>query len=528
MSGDVTREVQLKEGKVKGTIEEGIAIFRGIPYAEPPVGALRWSPPVRKTSLGDATLEAFAFGASPLQSRQGCVEGGGGDPGVMSEDCLSLNVWTPSLDEKANKPVVVWIFGGAFVVGTGCVPAYNGIPMAQRDVVLVTFNYRVGHLGFFAHPLLNQADGKPQAHANFGLMDQLMVLEWVQDNIAKFGGNPGNVTLMGESAGAKSVLAHFSSPLTREKNLFHKGIVQSAYVLGEKPLSMAQANGVQFTQDLVTAGLLKEGFTLEELRKVPADEFWSHSPGTFNAPSPILGDAALPKSLRATFEAHEQQLLPLIMGSTSNDASVATAFGMTTEVIIQMLKAKKLYETVKAVYSNVEGDEELARRVVLDFVFAITPKYFGDLHSKKAGGSNKMWRYEFAYVPDAFAAEQPHGVPHGRDVPYFLGTCERCPPTAGAFTDKDKAFASKVLDYVVSFASTGEPTPAEGGVIWPRHVEAGLLTQDRLQMLDETIAAQKNYKSGLMGLAATAVKLGTFDEVESNVAQVPTFASRGS
>ncbi|GHG94003.1 carboxylesterase family protein [Comamonas sp. JC664] len=528
MSSDVTREVKIKEGTVKGTIEEGIATFRGIPYAEPPVGKLRWSPPVRKKSLGDATFEAFAYGASPLQSRQGCIEGGGGDPGVMSEDCLFLNVWTPSLDETANKPVVVWLYGGAFVVGTGSVPPYNGIPMAQRDVVLVTFNYRVGHLGFFAHPLLNQADGAPQAHANFGLMDQLMVLEWVQDNIAKFGGNPGNVTLVGESAGAKSVLAHFSSPLHAGRTLFHRGIAQSVYVLGEKPLSKAQANGVQFTQDLVTAGLLKEGFTLEELRKVPGDEFWRHSPGTFNAPSPIVGDAVLPKSLRATFETHQQKQLPLIMGSTSNDASVAKAFGMTTDVIINLLKDRKLYDAVKLVYSGVEGDEELARRVVLDFVFAITPKYFGDLHSKKDGGSNKMWRYEFAYVPDALASQQPQGVPHGSDVPYFLGTCERCPPTAEAFNDADRAFAGKVLDYVVSFASAGEPKSAVGGVAWPRHVEALLLPQDRLLLLDAVIAAQSNFKSGLMGLAASAVKMGTFDEVETNVAQVPTFASRGA
>jgi para-nitrobenzyl esterase len=522
MAGDVTREVQIKEGKVKGTIEEAIAVFKGIPYAEPPVGPLRWSPPVRKTSLGDATLEAFEYGASPLQSRQGCVEGGGGDPGVMSEDCLFLNVWTPSLDEKANKPVVVWIFGGAYVVGTGSVPPYNGIPMAQKDVVLVTFNYRVGQLGFFAHPLLNQA------HANFGLMDQIMVLEWVKDNIAQFGGNPDNVTIMGESAGAKSVLAHFCSPLLAGKELFHKGIAQSAYVLGEKPLSNALANGEQFSKDLVAAGLLKDGFTLEDLRQVPGDEFWRLSPGTFNAPSAIVGDAVLPRSLRATFEAHEQQKLPLIMGHTSNDASVAAAFGMTTESIINLLKSKSLYQTVKALYFSVDNDDELARRVVLDFVFVSTPKYFGDLHSKKDGGSNKTWRYEFAYVPAALADKQPHGVPHGGDVPYFLGTCDRSPPTQGNFSEDDRAFAGKVLDYVVSFARDGEPTAAEGGVKWPRHIEHALLPQDRLLMMNEVIAAQWNFKAGLMGIASSVVKQGTFDEVESNVAKVPTFATTGA
>ncbi|SEU38693.1 carboxylesterase/lipase family protein [Stigmatella erecta] len=516
MAEDITQEVAIKEGRVVGKIEEGISIFKGIPYAEPPVGSLRWSPPVRKQSLGEKPLEAFAYGASPLQSRQGCIEGGGGDPGTMNEDCLFLNVWTPTLNETAKKPVIVWIFGGAFVVGTGCVPPYNGIPMAQKDVVLVTFNYRVGQLGFFAHPLLDK-DGAPQAEANFGLMDQMMVLEWVQDNIAKFGGDPGNVTLVGQSAGGKSVLSHFCSPLNRGKNLFHRGIAQSVYVLNETSMEKARASGEQFTHDLVAVGLLKEQFTLEELRNVPGDEFWLHSPGTFNAPSPIVGDAVLSKSLRATFEDHEEQKLPLIMGSTSDDASVAAAFDMDAATVIQLLKNKGLYLSVKLLYSGA-NDTELARRVVLDFVFGITPKYFGDLHSSTANGSNHTWRYEFAYVAKGLTGQQPNGVPHGGDVPYFLGTCDRSPPTQAVFTDADRAFASQVLEYVVRFAHRGDPSPTEGGVAWPRHIKG---SQDRLLLLTDSITAKSNYKPTIMAAAEKAVKDGAFDEMS----KVPAIAS---
>jgi para-nitrobenzyl esterase len=519
-----TQVVPIKEGSVVGKIEEGISIFKGIPYAEPPVGPLRWSPPVRKTSLPGERFEAFEYGASPLQSRQGCIEGGGGDPGVMNEDCLFLNVWTPSLDETAKKPVVVWIYGGAFVVGTGCVPPYNGIPMAQKDVVLVTFNYRVGHLGFFAHPLLNRENGESQEHANFGLMDQLMVLEWVQDNIAKFGGDPGNVTLMGQSAGAKSVLSHFCSPLSRGDNrqLFHRGIVQSAYVLNEKSLENAQISGEQFTRDLTAAGVLDEDFTLDQLRAVPGDEFWSLSPNTFNAPSPIVGDAVLPKSLRATFEAHEELPLPLIMGSTSNDASVAAAFGMSADKIIKLLKDKGVYALIKLLYPGA-NDEELARRVVLDFVFAVTPRYFGDLHSDPAIGTRNMWRYEFAYVPEALESTQPKGVPHGLDVAYFLGTCDRSLPTQPVFTDADREFASKVLDFVFKFASEDAPSPVnDANTAWPRHLKG---TEDKLMVLDEPLEVKTSYKAAIMNAAIDAVKKGYFDEMARILTTVPDFAS---
>jgi len=213
---------------------------------------------------------------------------------------------------------MVRIHGGAFLLGAGGLPPYNGAPVAARDAVVVTFNYRLGHLGSFAHPALDaEVPGGP---ANFGLLDQIAALQWVQRNIAQFGGDPNNVTIIGQSAGSRSVLALYVSELAR--GLFHKGVAQSFYGLQEHTRTEALDRGIEFAKALQ----LPTGVTAADLRALPAETFWRLPSTTSVAPVLITGDSVLPTAIVDGFLAGKAQKLPLILGSTSDDTSVIDAF----------------------------------------------------------------------------------------------------------------------------------------------------------------------------------------------------------
>ncbi|MBU8897163.1 carboxylesterase/lipase family protein [Corallococcus sp. H22C18031201] len=483
--------VETKEGKVQGLQDQGISLFKGIPYAKPPVGPLRWRAPERATPW-TGTRDTLEFGPSPLQSRQGCIEGGGGDPGKLSEDCLYLNVYSPKLGPGAKLPVVVWIHGGAFVVGTSSVPPYNGVPLASRNVVLVTVNYRLGHLGFFAHPALEQEN--PGGPANFGLLDQALSLEWVRDNIAAFGGDPGNVTLMGQSAGAKSVLALFASPLVRGKGLFHKGISMSAYVLSERPVADAKLSGIAFAR---RAGLTDPFVTMDQLRKLPAENFWMLPSDTLNAPNAIYGDSVLPEPIRTTFESGDQLKLPLILGSTNDDSSVVSAFGIDPGTILERLGP--IADTIRELYPDVNDDREIGRRMCRDFVFAVSPRHYASFHSHHGG---RAWRYLFEYSAKLLAPRRRLGVPHGEDVPYFLGTPELCPPTEGFISDEDRTLTTNLVEAVVRFAQRGEPG-ALGRVTWDEHTE----DRDVLLRISKSPEQVENFDQPVLDVAQILIPI---------------------
>ncbi|WP_313390057.1 carboxylesterase family protein, partial [Leclercia sp.] len=225
------------QGDICGITDGDVQVWRAIPYAAPPVGTLRWRSP-QPVASWQGVRQATTFSPSSWQSSEYCQQLGGGDPGRFSEDCLYLNVWSP-MERAAPLPVMVWLHGGGFTIGAGGLPPYDGKALAQRGVVVVTLNYRLGHLGFFAHPAL--AGEEERVVHNFALLDQIAALEWVRDNIAAFGGDPANITLFGESAGARSVLSLLASPLA--KGLFHKAIIQSGYTLPDTPREQALKKG---------------------------------------------------------------------------------------------------------------------------------------------------------------------------------------------------------------------------------------------------------------------------------------------
>ena len=206
-SGDTV--VRTDSGSVDGQAQSGLLVFKGLRYAAAPVGELRWRAP-QPVPPWPGTQAARAAGAACIQKSELSIAAGAGDPRPINEDCLFLNVWTPRASPAARLPVMVWIHGGALIMGSGGLPIYDGAAFAQRGAVVVTLNYRMGALGFFAHPGLGKAD--PGTPVNFGLLDQIAALRWVQRNIAAFGGDPGIVTIYGQTAGAVSVLALFTSP----------------------------------------------------------------------------------------------------------------------------------------------------------------------------------------------------------------------------------------------------------------------------------------------------------------------------
>ncbi|MFY2563621.1 carboxylesterase/lipase family protein [Corallococcus terminator] len=494
MAGEKAPVVSTREGQVQGALVERVMVYKGIPYAKPPVGSRRWKAP-EPMDPWTGVRPALEFGLSPFQDRQGCIDMGGGDPGKMSEDCLYLNVWTPRAEAGAKLPVVFWIHGGAFVIGAGNLPAYNGVPLASQDVVLVTFNYRLGHLGFFAHPALEKEN--PNGPVNFGLLDQMAALEWVNRNIAQFGGDPDNVTVMGQSAGAKSVLSLYASPLMKNKNHFKRGVALSSYVINELPREDAVSRGTIFASDLE---LTSDDVTMEQLRGLKADDFWKRSPGTVISPSSVVGDPVLPRTIRAAFRDNQALKLPLILGSTSYDASVAVAFGIEPKDVVERLG--NMVAVVRPFYPDVSDDEELGRRICTDFVFTVVPRLLGSHQAEHA----PVWRCHFDYTAVQLRGDRPHGVPHGEEIPWFLLTPDRCSPAQGKLVEEDQAFLRRLQTHLLQFFRTGDPGTSEG-VAWQRHT----LLKDGALVLGEEVLMAQPYKKDLLGLAVLAVGMGLID-----------------
>jgi para-nitrobenzyl esterase len=305
----------VETGQLKALQAKGVLAFKGIPYAAPPVGAMRWKAPARAAKW-DGVKDASAYGPICAQKMPNPDNGIGQYP--ASEDCLTLNVFTQDL-VRAKRPVMVWIHGGGFVNGSGSAELYDGSQLAKRGVVVVTINYRLGRFGSFAHPLLTkEAAGGPVA--NYGMLDMVASLEWVKRNIAAFGGDPGNVTIFGESAGGMAVQKLMTSPNAR--GLFHKAMVQSGagrenVVYLDKPnargLPSAESDGETFVKSLgVTAA------NTSDLRAISADAIIAAGdPSTFAGGGPIIDGKIIPMTVVEAFKAGKEAQVPYLVGYNS-------------------------------------------------------------------------------------------------------------------------------------------------------------------------------------------------------------------
>lgn len=431
-------------GDVRGRIEGDARVFRGLPYAAPPVGDLRWRAPRPHPSWA-GVRDAVDFGAAPPQAGPADVAdivAIGGAPGPASEDCLTLNVWAPR-NATVPAPVMVWLHGGSNRMGAGSLPFYDGQAFARDGVLLVTVNYRLGHLGFFAHPALSAEAAPGEPLGNHGMLDQIAALEWVRDNIAAFGGDPANVTLFGESAGGIDIQALMTAP--RARDLFHKAIVQSGGGwLPATPLKVAEARGAA-----VAAALGLENADAAALRALPAGRLT----GVEGAFGPVIDGRLLDRDPISAFAAGRFADIPFIMGANSGEDSLLN-YGGGLKRFGQMIRPNA---ALARLYPEADGDEEsLIRLGFRDFGFAAPARWVVGRPRQ-----SKAWLYAFDYVeegrrPDVRRAD------HGAEIAFVFDTLDHRPGSPPRATEADRAVAAAMHARWTAFAREGDP-----GAGWP-------------------------------------------------------------
>lgn len=416
-------------GTLVGEAADGIVAYKGIPYAAPPVGDLRWKPPQPvKAWTGDRAATDYA--ASCAQNARLGAEA------KVSEDCLYLNVFAPK--DAKNLPVMVWIHGGSNLNGSGSI--YNGAAFAKSGVVMVTLNYRMGALGFFAHPEITKAVAKDEPLANYGLMDQTAALQWVKSNIASFGGDPSKVTVFGESAGAIDIYALLG--LKSSKDLFQQAILESNITWGvSAPLADAEKDGAE----LVKRAGASDTATLADLRAIPVMKLVDAANG---ARFPIVDGRYMTETSLSAMANNRTMDIPLIVGSNSYEAS-----------LVRQLQGQAATD-----WTDSQGT---------------APARF--IAAKSADGK-PSWLYFFSYVATAARTPDSMGAAHAAEIPYVFGGQMRSPgappPAAGSAlatpataSDEDKAMAALMHSCWVGFAKTGAPKCASGPA-WPAYSPA--------------------------------------------------------
>lgn len=448
--------VKVEPGKVQGTIEDGLSVFRGIPFAAPPVGDLRWRAP-QPAAQWDTVLQAVKFAPGPIQ--------GWNAPAGTSEDCLYLNVWTPAKSTQERIPVLVWIYGGGFNGGSTSEPNYSGENLAKKGVVLVSIAYRVGHLGFLAHPELS-AENPNQVSGNYGLLDMIAGLQWIQKNIAAFGGDPNKVTIFGESAGGIAVSMLCASPLA--KGLFHGAVSQSGGSFGPprpttfpgenmKRLADAERDGLAFAKSTGVS-------SIAELRKLPAD---SLSKGGFGKGMawPIVDGWVIPDDQYKLYEAGQFNDTPILVGYNSDEGA---SFSREKTPAEYYAGVKARYgnfadELVKAYPAGVNSVPKTARDLARDAAFGWQTWSWARLQSQK--GKSKAFYYYFDQHPD-YPADSPrfgYGSPHGQDVAYVFQHLNAANPE---ISRSDSVISAAMATYWTNFAKYGDPN-GQGVPEWP-------------------------------------------------------------
>jgi para-nitrobenzyl esterase len=466
-------QVTTANGVVEGVVEKsGIVAFKGIPFAEPPVGELRWKEPqpvkswngVKKTDhFGPRGMQAPIFGDMGFRS-----DG-------MSEDCLYLNVWTSAVKPKKQMPVLVYFYGGGFVAGDGSEARYDGESMAQKGIVALTVNYRLGAFGFMSHPDLT-SESPHHASGNYGYLDQAAALAWVQKNIASFGGDPKKVTIAGESAGSISVSAQMASPLSR--NLIAGAIGESGSILGALPavpLADGEKTGVEFAKTLGAS-------SIADLRKLSADSILAASTrfGPFRFASTIDG-YFFPKSPYEIFKAGEQAQVPLLVGWNSEEMNYRMIMGNAEPNKDNYSKAvKNLYkdnadEVLRLYAAAADHDvEKVATDLAGDRFIAFSTWKWADMHARTA--KKPVYRYLYERPRPAMRPElgdatpglaggvqkgtankmpMPKGAVHSAEIEYAMGNLAT--NKVYAWTEDDYKVSRTMQEYFANFIKYGNP-----------------------------------------------------------------------
>ena len=495
--------LKIDSGQIEGSQNGSLKKFSGIPYAAAPVGKLRWAPP-QPVESWTGVLDASVDGKichQPIQPAE--FYDRGPDKSSMSEDCLTLNVWTRAKKTEENLPVMVWIHGGALVWGSG--GEYKGDELTKRGVILVTVNYRLGPLGFYSHPELNDEN---EGHSgNQGYRDQIAALQWVKNNIKEFGGNPNNVTIFGESAGSWSINVLQASPLSR--GLFHKAIGQSgARLLPLTHLTMASDYSDSASQlGVVLAETMsgKENTSLEQLRNIAAEEIirtieedktYSSS---FDSLTIIDGEV-LPEAVSAIFLKGNQADVPVLIGSTADEATTfdpvmlnpeAAKFlkyvDLTKASINQMLPNvdKKIFEYYPTTNEAVAKDSWVS--FTTDAIFTAPMQDWGNLMSTV---DSPAYLYLWDHHPKVNGTKEFKAF-HAAEVPYVFGGMDMFDID---LTEQDREFSNTMIDIWTNFAKTGNPS-LPGSFEWPefessdqKYISLGLVIEEKQYLRSNKVA----------------------------------------
>ncbi|MDO9323356.1 MAG: carboxylesterase family protein [Methanoregula sp.] len=448
--------VKTDAGTVSGMQQDGFRVYHGIPFAAPPTGDLRWRPPA-PVKPWESVKETKAYSAT-------CPQPGSPAPLNMSEDCLYLNVWTPARSADEKLPVMVFFYGGAFMDVAGSMPLYNGTTLAQKGVIVVTPNYRVGALGFLAHPQLDN-ESTHNASGNYGILDQQAALKWVKQNIGQFGGDPSRVTIFGQSAGAESVLVHLASPTST--GLYQQAIVESgpfwahgAIIDATHPKAYAEQFGVEYATSLGYSGTdaiarmrLLSPQALINATPSPSPGFWATHTVKFE---PTIDGWILPDTLENLYLLHKENPVALMIGNNANDGTTLSAnANMTVPEYVSFIQGRfgKDADRVLAKYPASSSAEAQLRleEIMTDYDFIDSVKYvagsMGDIRPD-------TYMYRYSYILPG----QPDGAFHGSETLLLFGV-----PVAS-----DPVVASNVVDLWTRFAKTGNPN---GGmnITWPNY-----------------------------------------------------------
>lgn len=446
ITGDLTT-VTTTAGAVRGSFRDSVYVFKGIPFAAPPVAELRWKAPQPAIPWRD-TLDCLAFGASPVQNDPKPFMMWSEEfitpPSPLSEDCLFLNVWSGAHTANDKLPVFVWIHGGAFLSGSGACAIYDGTAMARQGIVFVSINYRLGVFGFFAHPELT-AESATRGSGNYGLLDQVAALQWVRDNISAFGGDPNKVTIGGQSAGSISVQALIASPLT--KGLVHGAIAESGAT--DRPgtsLKTAEATGLKLQA-------LANGTGIGDLRKLPADTLLKLANRLpFGSFFPNVDGHVLPDNIGNIIAGKKHNDVPLLAGWVTGDGAMGGGKPMTAAEYKRDVLEK--YPGKAQAFLSLfpgENDEEAAASQLRHGALRFAGK---PCQQWAVSNSQPSFLYEFVFVPTDKPGFPNYGAFHTSEVPFALHTLDHWDRP---WQEADRAVEKYMSSYWINFIKTGDP-----------------------------------------------------------------------
>ena len=519
----VPEQVKIDSGTVAGAIsgQPTVRAFKGIPFAAPPLGENRWKAP-QPVAKWDGVRKAEAFGAPCAAGAPAAGRGGGGGRGAAApgaapqapatpreparaEDCLYLNVWTSATSPNDKRPVMVWIYGGGFTGGSGGLAWYDGENLASKGPVIVTLNYRLGSLGFFAHPALAKESGH-NASGNYGMMDAIAALQWVKKNISAFGGDPNNVTIAGESAGAIMVGALLGSP--QAKGLYHRAIAESGGWMGLTMGRMtsgqtAQANGAKTMEALGVK-------TIAELRAKPMNELTGLSAGGL-----IVDGYLIPEDVSLTFMNGKQHAVDVLTGSNKDEANFGVCPGVGGRGGGPALTADAFKTNAQRKFGDA-ADEYLKLYTVSSDAEAPSAAHMACADEinwnmrqwavAQAKAGKKAYTYFFTRIPTLNGAPSPQGATHTAEISYAWNNPKG--QATQTWNDVDTKLADTMSSYWVNFITKGDPN-GNGLPKWPEYKD---LANGRVMVLGDTVQVES---------AAPTAKLSFYQAAYQRLLKTP-------